>query len=139
MLICIEADCTNIVICRHKNLLLARSVPIGVEQLGDEQAVTRLVMELTACKRQFSLMYRDAQIERLIFLSGPSVDKDVCATIAKQLEMPAQMGDCLAAVEIAESCRLGRDRERDEKHVGDPIDRRDCHVNWAAAFGLCLS
>lgn len=141
MLICIEANCTNIVICRHKNLLLARSVPMGVEQLGDddEQAVTRLVMELTACKRQFSLMYGDAQIERLIFLSGPSVDNAVCATIAKQLEMPAQAGDCLAAAEIAKSCRLGRDNKRDKKHMGEPIDRRGCCVNWAVAFGLCLS
>ena len=137
-LICIEADCTNVVICRHKNLLLARSVPIGLNQLDDEQAVTTLVMELTACKRQFSLIYKNAQIERLIFLSGQSVDKEICAAIAKQLEMPAQMGDCLAAVEIAKSCRLGRD-EPDRDGDGSTIDRRDGHLNWAVPFGLSLS
>ncbi|MHC4424844.1 MAG: pilus assembly protein PilM [Planctomycetota bacterium] len=140
MLICIEADCTNVVICRHKNLLLARSIPIGVEQLDDEQVVTRLVMELTACKRQFSLIYRSAQIERLIFLSGQAVNNNVCATVAKQLEMPAQVGDCLAAVEIGKSCRLGRDeRNSDKAHSGDLIDRRDSQSNWAVAFGLSLS
>jgi hypothetical protein len=138
MLICIEADYTNVVICRHKNLLLARSIPIGVEQLDDEQVITRLVMELTACRRQFSLIYRSAQIERLIFLSGQAVNNDVCATVAKQLEMPAQAGDCLAAVEIGKSCRLGRGAS-DEAHSGDPIDRRDSHGNWAVAFGLSLS
>ena len=139
MLICLEENCTNVVICRHKNLLFAHSVSIGLKQLVDEQSVSRLVMEITGCKRQFNMMYRNAQIERMIFLSGQSVDKNVCATIARQLEMPAQMGDCLEAVEIAKSCRLGRDIEHDEEHPGDKIDRRDCPVNWAVTFGLSLS
>ena len=138
MLICVEADCTNVVICRHSNLLLARSLPIGAERLDDEQSATRLVMELTACKRQFGLMYRNARIERLIFLSGQSAGRDIYATIAKQLEMPAQMGDCLAAVEIGKSCRLGRDDHGDEQ-LGNQIDRRDCHINWSVVFGLSLS
>ncbi|KPK41408.1 MAG: hypothetical protein AMJ65_09500 [Phycisphaerae bacterium SG8_4] len=138
MLICVEADCTNVVICRHANLLLARSLPIGAKRLDDEQAAVRLVMELTACKRQFSLMYRNALIERLIFLSGQSAGRDIYATIAKQLEMPAQMGDCLAAVEIGKSCRLGRD-DNDEGRLGNQIDRRESHINWAVVFGLSLS
>jgi len=139
MLICLEENCTNVVICRHKNLLFAHSVSIGLKQLVDEQSISRLVMEITGCKRQFNMMYRNAQIERLIFLSGQSVDKDVCATIARQLEMPAQMGDCLAAVEIAKSSRMGRDIEHDKERLGDQIDRRDCPVNWAVTFGLSLS
>ena len=139
MLICLEENCTNVVICRHKNLLFAHSVSIGLKQLVDEQSVSRLVMEITGCKRQFNMMYRNAQVERLIFLSGQAVDKDVCATIARQLEMPAQMGDCLAAVEIAKSCRLGRDNEHDKGHLDNQIDRRDCPVNWAVTFGLSLS
>jgi hypothetical protein len=40
--------------------------------------------------------------------------------------MPAQIGNCLAAVEI-----------EDSRHSG--MDRRDCQVNWATAFGLSLS
>lgn len=138
MLICVEADCTNVVICRHSSLLLARSLPIGANKLDDEQAATRLVMELTACKRQFGLIYRNAQIERLIFLSGQSVGTDVYGAIAKQLEMPAQIGDCMAAVEIEKSCRLGRD-DHDADQLNDKVDRRDCHLNWAVAFGLSLS
>ena len=138
MLICVEADCTNVVICRHTHLLLARSLPIGAARLDDEQAAKRLVMELTACKRQFGLIYRNAQIERLIFLSGQSVCKDIYATIAKQLEMPAQMGDCLAAIEIDKSCRMAREDYAQEGE-GDHIDRRNHHLNWAVAFGLSLS
>jgi Tfp pilus assembly PilM family ATPase len=150
MLTCIEANCTNVVICRHKNLLFARSVSIGVKQLDDEKVVTRLALELSACRRHFSSMYRKAQIERLIFLSGQAVDRQICATIAKQLEVPAQVADCLAAVEIADSCRLGRNPERDKGRSDVPIDRRGCacpetrpqnqeQVNWAIAFGLSLS
>jgi len=154
MLVEIEASCTNVVICRHKNLLFARSIPIGAEQLNrkkaletllsstshvptlqyvansgssqDGDAVTGLVLELTACRRHFGSMYKRAQIERLIFLSGQTIDRDICGTIAEQLEIPAQMGDCLAAAETEDPYRLG-------------IDRRGCRVNLATAFGLSLS
>ena len=139
MLICIEADRTNVVICRHKNLLFARSVSIGARQLNEEKVVNRLVLELTACRRHFGTMYRNAQIERVIFLSGQTVDREICATIAKQLEIPAQLGDCLAAVEIANSCRFGKNSKRDNGRLGTPIDRRDCQLNWTVAFGLSLS
>jgi Tfp pilus assembly PilM family ATPase len=139
MLICMEEDCTNVVVCRHKSLLFAHSIPIGLNNLVDEQTVSRLVMEITSCKRQFNMMYRNAQIERLIFLSGQAVNKNVCATIARQLEMPAQVGDCLAAVEIAKSCRLSREVENSKENTGGQIDRRDCPDNWAVTFGLSLS
>ena len=126
MLLEIDTNCTNVVICRHKNLLFARSIPIGTKQLETDEAITRLVLELTACKRHFSSMQREVQIERLIFLTGQGTITNVFATIAKQLEMPAQMGNCLGAVEIEDSWR-------------SRIDRRDCEVNWATAFGLSLS
>lgn len=126
MLLDIEPNRTNVVICRHKNPLFARSIPVGTNQLESDEMVTRLVLELTACKRQFGSMQKETRIERLIFLSGQAGDRDICTTIAKQLEMPAQIGDCLAAVKTADVYRLG-------------IDRRGCHVNWATAFGLSLS
>ena len=130
MLIDIEPGCTNVVICRHSNPLFARSIPVGASQLEagrDEEMMTRLVLELTGCRRQFGSMYKNGRIERLIFLSGQAVDKSVCTMIAEQLEIPSQMGDCLAAVEIP----IGRD--------GPAMDRRGCKVNWATAFGLSLS
>jgi hypothetical protein len=125
MLLDIEANCTNLVICRHKNLLFARSIPTGASLLDNKKMITRLVLELTACRRYFCSMYRKARIERLIFLSGQAVDRDICAKIAKQLEIPAQMGDCLKAVEIPDPCGCG-------------IDRRGCKFSWATAFGLSL-
>ena len=139
MLICIEANCTNVVICHHKNLLFARSIPIGNKQLADEKVVTRLVLELSACRRQFGSMYQNAQIERLIFLSSNAVDRDVCATIAKQLEMPAQMGDCLAAAKIADPDRLGIPMDEGAGASAETVLEKWGQVNWATAFGLSLS
>jgi Tfp pilus assembly PilM family ATPase len=196
MLAEIEKDCTNVVICRHKNLLFARSLPIGAGQtstssarragdttLGvedcegstsrqvesqqdssrqspttvnssieslkaerveqqtqpDESVFTRLIMELTACRRQFSSMYNNFQIERLIFLSSRPQDKELCAAIAKKLEMPAQVGDCLAAAETADPYRRSREDKSYKKLTGTPIDRRNNQVNWSIAFGLSLS
>ncbi len=136
-LVCIDEDRTNVVICRHKDLLFARSISIGSKQFEDDGIVTRLALELTACRRQFSSMHRKAQIERLIFLAGRAVKRDICATIAKQLEIPAQMGDCLAAVDISNPYRLGIDRRSglDEETASRPKQQ----LNWAAAFGLSLS
>lgn len=125
MLLEIDANCTNVVICRYENLLFARSIPIGTTQLEGDDAINRLVLELTACKRQFSSMQRNPQIERIIFLTSQAAITNTCAAIAKQMEMPAQMGNCLAAVQTNNS--------------GIPeIERRDCKVNWATAFGLSL-
>jgi len=126
MLLDIEAGCTNIVICRHKRLLYACSIPIGANGIDDEKVLTRLMLELTACRRHFVSIHQNAQIQRLIFLSGQAVSADIYRTIAKQLEIQAQTGDCLAAVDLVNSSNA-------------EIDRRDCHVNWAIAFGLSLS
>jgi Tfp pilus assembly PilM family ATPase len=158
MLVCIESNCTNVVICRHKNLLFARSIAIGAKQLNgqayhksdedssdDEKTMTRLVFELTACKNLFISIHRSAQIERLVFLSGQPVDKQTYTTIAKQLEMPAQIGDCFAAVEVTEPWRLGVDRRLSGQSGRGPTDSAEAsnqkkeQINWATAFGLSLS
>ena len=140
MLLDIEPEMTKVVICRHQNLLFARLISIGAKHLGEglggdedspatdgNEMITRLVLELTGCRRHFASMYRKAQMEHLIFLSGETVNKQICTAIAKQLELPAQMGDCLAAVEMPAGTNDGG------------IDRRGCKINWATAFGLSLS
>ncbi|HOV77588.1 MAG TPA: hypothetical protein PLS24_06145, partial [Sedimentisphaerales bacterium] len=126
LLLDIQLDCTHLVICRHKNPLYAHYIPIGAKQLKEETAVGRLVMEMTACRREFLSLYKNIQLERLIFLSGLAVEADVYRTIAKQLEIQAQMGDCMAAVEIQNPDHLG-------------LERRNVATSWALAFGLSLS
>jgi len=139
MLVDIESDYTNIVICRHKDLLFARTILVGTNNQEDESAITDLIMELTSGKRQFLSMYNNFQIDRVVFLSSRPQDRDLCATIAKKLEMPAQVGDCLAAAETADQYRIQKEDKRNKKITGTPIDRRDNQVNWAIAFGLSLS
>lgn len=128
-LVDIKTDCTNVAICRHENLLFAHSLPIGANQLdlGNEETITKLAGELSGCCRQLGSMQRNCQVERLIFLSGPTVDRRIYTSVAKQLEIPSQMGDVLKALQWL----LPWDQ------VG--IDRRVCKVNWAAACGLSLS
>jgi len=142
MLVGIEENYTNVVICRHKNLLFARSLSIGSSQLSTKKSANKLLLDLTECRRQFASMNPRGQIERLIFLSSQnSVDKEICVTIAKKLDIPAQVGDCLAAVEITDPSGLGGNPKSndDSKSAATPIDRRNCAVNWATAFGLSLS
>ena len=121
----IGPNCTNVVICRYENVLFARSIPLGANQFNSEEMISRYILELDTCRRLFGSMYRRAKIERLVFLSGRAIEKEMCVTIAKQLEMPAQMGDCMAAVKVADP-------------FGSGIDRRDSQVHWSVAFGLSL-
>lgn len=151
MLIDMESECTNVVICRHSNLLFAHSIPIGSKKINAGQDLnlyleidkgrsdvrsdaanlertkhlSRLGLEVTACRQRFESMFRRTNIERLIFLSGRAANKDICAAIAKQLQIPAQIGDCLSAVEPANIYDLG-------------VDRRQPQISWATAFGLSL-
>jgi hypothetical protein len=126
MLLDIQRDCTNLVISRHKDPLFACSLPIGAGQFADESALGRLVFEVTGCGRNFAAMHKESPIERLIFLSGLAVDAETYRAIAKQLQMQAQMGDCLAAIECAD-------------HENCGVDRRNGKVSWATAFGLSVS
>ena len=127
MLLDIESSNTNVVICRHRNLLYARSIPIGMNMVeNNSEGMQRLILELKGCIQQHGILHKKSHIERLIFLSGQSVDKVVCASIAKQLDKPAQMADCLAAVKIDRPAESG-------------IERRECNFSWATAFGLSLS
>ena len=115
---------TNVVISRHTKPLFARSILIGSEKFDDEEGFKRFIRELSACRQFFSNAYNQMDIERMIFLSGQTVDRSVCAMIAKQVDMPAQMGDCLGAVEIGSN---------------STIERRGSKSSWATAFGLSLS
>lgn len=138
MLLDIEPNCTNVVICRQKSPLFACSIPVGAMQLGHEKTITELARQLTACGRRFSSIYQNLRIERLVLLSGRAVDRDVCTTIATQLEVPARMGDCLAAVKIDYHDRLGIDRRAPASGEMTPRQKQG-QVNWATAFGLSLS
>jgi len=128
MLIDIGANHTNIVICRHSNLLLARMIKIGFRQLEYNEMIKKLMDEMNACCRYFELVSDNAQIGRLILMSGQKVDGSIServAELAKEMQIPAQIGDVLAAIHVRNGCHFD-------------IERRGREVDWATAFGLSL-
>ncbi len=129
MLIDIDVTHTKIVISRQADLLFARLIPIGLKHLGQEDAAIKLVSESDACCRYFESISHGQKVERLVFFSGRSADEAVCervSRLAERLQVPAQIGDVLAAVEIDSGCDI-------------TVDRRGCQVDWAIAFGLSLN
>ena len=129
MLMDIGTNHTNVAICRHRNLLFARVIPIGFRQISQGELIQRLMSEIEACCRHFESTPGGIHIERLLFLSGRSADKNICesiAALAERMQIPAQIGDVLGAVKVPNNNEL-------------EIDRRGCRIDWATAFGLSLT
>ena len=125
MLVDIQRERTNLVIARNKNPLFARSVRMGARQLYDESAVHRLGEALAAARGELRVLYNDVRPERVIFLAGEVLDKEICRSLARQLETRAQMGDCLESVEMRPERRTDLAKASQEE-------------GWALAFGLSL-
>ena len=129
MLLEVRQDVTHVAICRHKDLLFARMVPIGRMQLTSEEMMKRLVLEIAACQRHFESISGMTRIERILLFAGQNVEKAICdnlAQLAQKLHVAAQLADVAAAVDIREGHENG-------------VDRRNGSVNWTTAFGLGLS
>jgi len=120
---------SNVVITRHEELLFARSIKFGLKNIEEGQDTQLLITELKACLRYFEDAYKGEEIARLIFFSGNSANANVCraiASLAKEMKIVAQVGDCLGAVESTVEGGLS-------------FDRRGCNVDWSVAFGLSLA
>jgi Tfp pilus assembly PilM family ATPase len=129
MLMTVDQDYSNIVICKHTEVLFARTIPIGIVHFSRKEMVTRLMSEIDACCRYFESIYSGKHVERLVFFSGRSVNEFVCEKIselAQRIHVPAQIGDVLAAVDTEDNNNSG-------------VDRRGSDVDWSLAFGLSLS
>ncbi len=92
-----------------------------------KSSVESLSGELTKCLRYYQSVFKNNTVERIIFVGGGAHDMNVCQSIARQLNMPAQVGDPLLLTEHDPSCG-----------VGGGLDRRCCHPDWAVAVGLSL-
>lgn len=119
---------TNVVICRGGSLLFARVISIGYAQLNESQMGQRLLGEIDACIRYFESLPGSGSIERMVFLAGSGTSSALCekiAELARQMQVAAQIGDVLCAVEMnhGPACM---------------VDRRNSRVDWAMAFGLSL-
>jgi Tfp pilus assembly PilM family ATPase len=129
MLVDIGANHGNVVICKHKNLLFARVISAGYNQLNKDVSAEQFMSEIDACWRYYESLTHSRRIERLIFLASRSVDKIICENVAhfaQKMQVPAQIGDVLAAIQIKDG-------------QNTVIDRRGLQVDWATTFGLSLS
>lgn len=129
MLMSVENDYSNIVICKHKDILFARTVSIGFCHFGQTETVNRLISEIDACCRHLESFYTGSHVERLVFFSGRSVHERICEKIselAQRMQVPAQIGDVLAAVNVDQNCK-------------EMVDRRGSQLDWSLAFGLSLA
>ena len=125
MLLDLRRDYTHAVICRQDKIFFARRLSVGLEALNDQNTLDRLTLEMGTCRRDFGILYSDVTLERLVFLSGASVPNEVYMAIAKELEMTAQVGDCLTAV-AQTPCVT---KQKSLNHASG---------SWASAFGVCL-
>ena len=119
---------TNVIICHHHQLLFARLISLGFEHIHNETAAKRFISEIDACWRYYESNNKDLGINKIILLSDRNVSKDVCdkiAEYARAMQVPAQIGDVIAAVHFNNSGQID-------------IERRGAGPNWAMAFGLSL-
>ncbi len=129
ILLSVGTNHTNVVITRGPELLFARVVAIGYQQLEQGQMVQRLFSEIDACVRYFETGPGNLLIERMLFFTGSGVSRVLCdkvAELAQKMQVPAQIGDVLSAIEINQ----GPDCL---------VDRRNSKVDWATTFGLSLN
>jgi len=86
-----------------------------------------LAHEINQCLHYYESAFRNQPAERIVFVGGGAYDKRLCQTLARQLNLPAQIGDPLVRVRRPEGVRLP---------MG--LERREPQPNWAVAVGLSL-
>jgi len=86
-----------------------------------------LAEEIRSCVRYHDLVFGSQPVGRAIFVGGQAKNKSLCRQLARNLGLPAQLGDPLARIEP--SSLVG-------KHSDLAADERHC--DWAVAFGLSL-
>ena len=87
----------------------------------------RLVEELALCRRYYEATFPNQPVERLVFVGGEAHQRALCAGIAREMGIAAQVGDPLA--------RMVR---QSEVGIESGIDRRTQQPAWAIAVGLSV-
>ncbi len=86
-----------------------------------------IVDELSMCVRYHQSLFRDRKIDQIVFLGGEARNIALCQTIAKELHLPAQLGDPLTRFESKRSLRTPG------LALGQP------QPGWAVPCGLCIA
>ena len=91
------------------------------------ELLNRLVEELNLCRRYHEATFPNKPVERLIFVGGEARQRTLCAHIAREMGLAAQVGDPIV--------RMGR---ISDVGIESGIDRRQPQPNWSVAIGLSI-
>jgi len=142
MVVDVKSDHSFVAICKHSKILFARYLSVGIcnaQNSSLEKTADPLSEQMLTCKKLFSSIYEDLKIDRVVFFSSGSmldIEQEVFIRLAKDLQLPAQLGNCLTAVNIKSLEKSGIER-RGEK-VSDN-NSSEPGYSWAMSFGLGLS
>ncbi|MDD4889701.1 MAG: pilus assembly protein PilM, partial [Phycisphaerae bacterium] len=103
------------------------SLPAMIETVCREET-ERLSRELIYCVRYYLSLFPDRAVERIVFLGGEAHHRTVCQQIARDLRLPAMLGDPMLRMHRAhEGVECG------DLTPGTPVPE------WAVAFGCSLT
>jgi len=91
------------------------------EQLG------RLIDELNLCRRYHEATFTNKPVKRLIFVGGEARQRWLCQSVARSMQLAAQIGDPL--VRLARTTEVGTE---------GGSDRRLAQPAWAVSVGLSM-
>ncbi|MCC7204644.1 MAG: pilus assembly protein PilM [Phycisphaeraceae bacterium] len=94
----------------------------------ENDAVDCLIDELRLSLRHHQTVYPNRAVEKLVFLGGEANHRQTCQTIAQAVHIGAQLGDPLARLTRAASCKPPVN-----------VDLRRPQPGWAVPLGLALS
>jgi type IV pilus assembly protein PilM len=107
------------------------SAAVATDEGAGDTEVTEiahsLAEELSMCVRYHHSLFRNQKIDRIIFLGGEARNIELCQTVAKELRLPAQLGDPLTRFEHKRSLRTPG------LSLGQP------QPGWAVPCGLCTA
>jgi Tfp pilus assembly PilM family ATPase len=89
--------------------------------------LNRLIEELNLCRRYHEATFPNKTVDRLIFVGGEARQRSLCAHVAREMGLAAQVGDPLV--------RMGR---ISDVGIESGIDRRQPQPNWSVAIGLSI-
>lgn len=106
---------------------------VAVEELPGEaplwshgELLDCLVEELRMCIGYHATLFGDRPVSKIVFVGGEARQVEMCQHIARQLRLPAQLGDPLA--------RLGKAPAT----VNPGFEFEGAQPGWAVPLGLCL-
>jgi type IV pilus assembly protein PilM len=88
-----------------------------IEALGEQ---------ITSCLRYHDSVFPNRPLERAVFLGGQAYDKRLCQALARQIALPAQIGDPLACI------------PREQDPTAGPANGEANLPEWAVAVGLSI-